>query len=190
MGSLCRGVAPRADFGIACRGAVGSVLLLSRQPFDQLSGSSILFTADSVTSVELARQLLDRAGNNDYRVEYGESPGAHDACLVIGDRALVESRQSAWPYQTDLSQRWLDETGLPFVFARWMARRSVSRQDRERLVAALHASLDSPWPVDRPNRAGMDPAEARAYLENMTYRLDARCQEAINLFRTYCYVVA
>ena len=44
-----------------------------------------------------------------------------DAILVIGDRAMdLDTHEfcESW----DLGEQWLKETGLPFVFAMWVAR--------------------------------------------------------------------
>jgi chorismate dehydratase len=50
-----------------------------------------------------------------------ESPA--DAVLVIGDRAMhPESFRPTFQSDWDLGQTWFEETGLPFVFAMWVAR--------------------------------------------------------------------
>jgi chorismate dehydratase len=181
---------PLSHFGIACRGAVGSVILFSHQPFDRLSGCRLLFTGDSVTSIVLARQLLDRAGNTEYRIERGDDPRGYDGYLAIGDRALHEVRTSEFPVATDLSLRWFTTTGLPFVFARWVVRRTESDRNKTELAQALGQSLETPWRIEVPNRAGLDRDEARNYLNNMIYRLDASCLEAVTTFKANLHVVA
>lgn len=45
------------------------------------------------------------------------------AAVVIGDRALVQHKKSAYYY--DLSEAWQQHTGLPFVFAAWVANKPV-----------------------------------------------------------------
>jgi len=46
-----------------------------------------------------------------------------DAVLVIGDRAMhPDSYRPAFQSDWDLGQAWFEETGLPFVFAMWVAR--------------------------------------------------------------------
>ena len=181
---------PLSDFGIACRGAVGSVILFSRQPFDRLSGCRLLFTGDSVTSVVLARKLLDRAGNTKYHIERGDDPTGYDGYLAIGDRALHKIRSHEFPVATDLSLKWFTTTGLPFVFARWVIRRTESDSHKRELAAALGQSLGTPWQIEVPNRAGLDSDEAHNYLNNIIYRLDASCLEAITAFRAHLHVVA
>lgn len=108
--------------GISCRGAVRSILLLSRVPWKQIK--SLATDASSRTSVELARVIL--------RERYGVEPRmtqqqpvleemlAHsDAALIIGDSALrVEPEASSYEW-LDLGAEWFEMTGLPFVFAAW-----------------------------------------------------------------------
>jgi chorismate dehydratase len=73
----------------------------------------------------------------------------HDARLVIGDAALVlrgEARLHAgaqvtalpsYPYAYDLGETWKAWTGLPFVFAVWVAQRTAPVAD----ALGIHASL-------------------------------------------------
>jgi chorismate dehydratase len=181
---------PLSDFGIACRGKVGSVLLFSHKPFEELSGSRLLFTAESATSVALARHLLDRAGNTEYRVERGDLPEGYDGYLVIGDRALREAAASNYPVVTDLSERWHDATQLPFVFARWVVRKSVPAAKRKKLAEALSRSLSAAPVIPQPNPAGLTAKQAQAYLSRIIYRLDDDCQRGAARFRRAVYVFA
>ncbi len=55
-------------------------------------------------------------------VQYTRHP--RDAILLIGDRAMHEPTEqfhTVW----DLGAKWLEWTGLPFVFAMWVARRDA-----------------------------------------------------------------
>jgi chorismate dehydratase len=181
---------PLSNFGIGCRGRVGSVLLFSHKPFDQLSGTRLLFSAESSTSVALARYLLDRAGNSEYRVERGDRPDGYDGYLAIGDRALRASAHPTFEVVTDLSERWHDMTHYPFVFARWVVRKSVSQVLRKRLAEDLSRSLSVIPIIPVFNSAGLSPEQARAYLSRITYRLDEACLEGALLFRKAVRVLA
>lgn len=174
---------PLSNFGVACKGPVHSVLLFSRKPFAQLSEARLLFTSDSVTSVALARFLLDRAGNLDYQVERGDEPKGYDGYLAIGDRALRAAGTAPFKHVTDLSERWFALTSLPFVFARWMVRKSAPVVEKKKLAEDLARSLSVPPVVTEADSAGLSPKAAHAYLSNMIYRLDAQCLESIELFR-------
>ncbi len=112
-------------YGIACRGAVRSILLASRKPFRKIE--TLAVDASSRTSTELARVIL--------REIYGAMPElmSHqpdleamlqncDAALVIGDPAL-KIDPYCLPYEVlDLGAEWYALTGLPMVFALWAGR--------------------------------------------------------------------
>lgn len=181
---------PLSNFGIACRGKVGSVLLFSGKAFDELSGSRLLFTAESATSVALARYLLDRAGNTDYQVERGDQPDGYDGYLAIGDRALRTAAQTSFPFVTDLSERWHDLTRLPFVFARWVVRKSVPAPERKGLAEALSRSLSVAPDFAASNSSGLSDEQCRQYLGRIIYRLDNDCLKGAGRFRKAVHVFA
>jgi chorismate dehydratase len=114
--------------GIACHGAVRSILLISHVPAAQIRS----FAADtsSRTSVELARVLLERKyGTSVERIPHAPDlepmMRIADAALIIGDPALAID-PAALPYHVyDLGSEWLEFTGLPMVFAVWAGRKGV-----------------------------------------------------------------
>jgi chorismate dehydratase len=179
---------PLGDWGIACRGAVGSVLLYSHKPISSLSRARVLCTAESSTSVVLARQLLDDVGSHDVQIERGDMPDEYDGYLAIGDRALLFDKEHSFEHRTDLCELWLERTGLPFVFARWVVRKSLGAELKGEFARALATSIQTPWPTDIPNRVGLDSTDAHAYLGNMMYQLDDDCFKAIDRFRSSLHV--
>ena len=126
--------------GIACRGAVRSILLVSRCPFARIRRLAV--DSSSRTSVHLARVIL--------RERFGAEPEltpappdldqmlAHaDAALIIGDPALRLTPE-ALPYEwLDLGAEWLTLTGLPMVFAAWAGKPGL---DSEALAAITRGS--------------------------------------------------
>ena len=124
-------------FAIAARGAVRSVKLFGRVPFGQVE--RLALDAGSRTSQALARVWLDAAhGVRPRRIEplpMGVPPqeSTADAVLVIGDRAM-KVPDDAFLEAVDLGDAWFTLTGLPFVFALWVARPGVDLGD---LPAAL-----------------------------------------------------
>jgi predicted solute-binding protein len=108
--------------GITCRGAVRSILLVSRRPFANIQKLAV--DLSSRTSVQLARVILrERFG-----VEPELAPAQPDleqmlahseAALIIGDPALRLTPDEL-PYEClDLGAEWFTLTGLPMVFAAW-----------------------------------------------------------------------
>jgi chorismate dehydratase len=119
------GLDPLPGCGIASRGAVRSILLVSKVPPGMIR--TLATDSSSRTSVALARIILARR----YGVEpefLSHSPDLDgmlaraDAALLIGDPAL-RIDPGALPYRTlDLGAEWWEMTGLPAVFAVWAAR--------------------------------------------------------------------
>jgi len=111
--------------GIACFGAVRSILLLSRVPWREVH--TLAADASSRTSVQLARIILrERYGAKPriaaHRPALSEMLSSADAALLIGDPALrVDTQQLNVPW-LDLGAEWLALTGLPMVFAAWAGR--------------------------------------------------------------------
>jgi chorismate dehydratase len=128
--------------GICCDGPTLTVRIFSRTAIDRIS--SLACDADSHTSVALARIIL--AETYDIRPEFTElRPGGPtaDAMLLIGDKVVRdEPPRGHYPHQLDLGEAWKNLTGLPFVFAAWMARPGVDLEDLpDRLQQAKRMGL-------------------------------------------------
>jgi predicted solute-binding protein len=111
--------------GIACRGAVRSILLVTKVPPGKIR--TLAADSSSRTSVELARVVLERRYGAAPRVEAFPPDLApmletHDAALVIGDPALRLGARHPPFAVLDLGEEWVAMTGLPMVFAVWGCR--------------------------------------------------------------------
>jgi chorismate dehydratase len=136
------------DLAISCDGPVRSVMLFSKKPATELSGRRVLISRSSMTSVALLELLFENVWHarpifvptdaeiSDVARFEGED---HDARLVIGDAALLLSSGASprYPHGYDLGEVWKEWTGLPFVFAVWVAQRNVVVND----ALAVHAGL-------------------------------------------------
>ena len=146
------------DLAISCDGPVRSVMLFSKHPANELDARRVIVSKSSMTSVALLELLFENvwharpefvAGDAEMSDIVGFDRDVHDARLVIGDAALVlrgEARPhagahvTAWPsypYAYDLGETWKAWTGLPFVFAVWVAQRTAPVAD----ALGIHASL-------------------------------------------------
>jgi chorismate dehydratase len=115
---------------IASHGAVRSILLVSKKPFEEIQTLSA--DSSSRTSVQLARVILAKT--------YGANPtlsphapdldsmlASADAALIIGDPAL-RLDPATLPYRTlDLGAEWWNLTRLPMVFAVWAGPAPLTR---------------------------------------------------------------
>ena len=131
---------------IACRGPVWSVKLMSSKPLGSIR--TLAMDEGSRTSVALVRLLLDR--------QYSISPelislpikanwqeAKTDAVLIIGDRAMQPEPSKRFQLEIDLGQWWLEQTGLPFVFAMWTARPGISDEGLNEIDKLLSSSRDN-----------------------------------------------
>lgn len=142
------------DLAISCDGPVRSVLLFSPVPAEELGGREVIVSASSMTSVALLELLFEHVWACRPRLVPGDAELAHvadfvtdragmsmePARLVIGDAALYLSAGPAQPgyaYTYDLGLEWKRWTGLPFVFAVWVARRAVPVADSLRVHTSL-----------------------------------------------------
>ena len=115
-----------SNAAIACRGPVWSVRLFFRCEPSQVR--TIAMDIGSRTSAALTKVLFHGQFGfvpDAIPLELSDDPRetTADAVLVIGDRAMhPESLRSHFCSEWDLGQVWLEQTGLPFVFAMWVAR--------------------------------------------------------------------
>src|ERR1039458_5179358 len=108
--------------GIACRGAVRSILLVSSRPANEIR--TLAADASSRTSVALARIVLARRYGVDPAVvrrppDLPSMLGEADSALIIGDPALHINPETTPFHVYDLGREWMEMTGLPMVFAVW-----------------------------------------------------------------------
>lgn len=127
------------DLSISCNGPVMSVILVSKYPFEELSGKTIILTRESATAAALSRFLFASQKVRPYiktgKVRCAEDLNDADAALVIGDAALKEDWASKFSHVWDLGQMWKDYTSLPFVFALWAVRKTFAHKHPELVLS-------------------------------------------------------
>lgn len=183
------------DLAITCDGPVRSVMLFSTRPARELNGRRVIVSRSSMTSVALLELLFENVwrarpefvpGNSELGdiARFGEEE--HEARLVIGDAALILNHArrggeggdvASYPYVYDLGSEWKAWTGLPFVFAVWVAQRSTPVPASLGAHASLMASRD--WGLahlddlaEQANRVtGVARAACVEYFEGLDYSL-------------------
>ena len=177
--------------GIACRGPVRSILLISKVPFSQIRRLAV--DSSSRTSVMLSRIILSK--------KYGIEPAlvSHppdlpamlqlcDAALIIGDPAL-RLDPAHLPYRVlDLGDEWTKMTGLPMVFAVWAARRGSTAHDPAPFLASLRFGLEHLEDIflDCHAKVGISAELARAYLtRHIAFELGEPEYSGLSLFLKY-----
>lgn len=114
------------DYCIGAEQEVASVGIFSEVPMENIE--TVLLDYQSRTSVNLAKVLLKHYWKKevvlqDANEDFREQIGGTTAGVVIGDRALQQLKISKHHY--DLASSWIDFTGLPFVFAAWVANKKL-----------------------------------------------------------------
>lgn len=118
------------DFCIGCEGPVASVCIFSEVPIQEVK--TVYLDYQSRTSVNLAKVLLREYWKKDVDFidakgeEYRHEIKGTTAGVVIGDRALQQRKMSKYIY--DLGEAWIEHTGLPFVFAAWIANKKLPEE--------------------------------------------------------------
>lgn len=141
--------------GISCRGAVRSILLVSRVPVREIK--TLAADLSSRTSSQLARVILREMYGVAPEIverppELGSMIAECDAALLIGDSALRLDPYTL-PYEVlDLGAEWYALTGLPMVFALWAGR---SAKDGAGVAQNELAQI-----LERSYRFGRDRIEA------------------------------
>jgi chorismate dehydratase len=182
------------ELGITSDGPVRSVMLFSKRSPRDLGGRRVVVSKSSMTSVALLELLFEHVWRCRPEFVPGDAELAdiarfdddtHDARLVIGDAALklfdAANRGGPWadryPYREDLGAVWKQWTGLPFVFAVWVAQRRTPVHASLAAHASLIASRD--WGLQHLDELALQAARAsgvpldtcRTYFAGLDYRL-------------------
>jgi chorismate dehydratase len=177
-----------SDACIACRGPVLSVKLFSRVEATNIR--TLALDEGSRTSIALVRILLkERFGLEPETVPLaiGDSlfDTSADAALLIGDRA-IHSPLGRFAEVWDLGDQWCNWSGLPFVFAMWVARRGTDVSDLEAgLAAARDCGVASMEQIAQVEAAplGLTVPQCLSYLrDNLHFYLGPREREGLELF--------
>ncbi len=166
---------------------------------ETLKGLTVLATSQSETSVALLNIVLNKFYEMHCPVKSSDeslSKGieTHSAYLLIGDNAMREALR--WPklFIYDLGDIWYRNTGLPFVFALWIARRDSSLREPE-LFARFKKDLDTAkagalkdlWTIARESSLlnVLPQDKIVSYWQGISYDLSDEHRQGLELFRKY-----
>ena len=182
------------DMAIASPGSVQSIQLFSRVPIHEIR--RIALDTSSRTSVALLKVLLAE--------KYQISPAfticaptvipstalqnrqypPFEAVLLIGDPAL--RHLDSTEYSVDLGEAWYKLTGLPFVYACWVAREEACLGDLPQMLLASKARGIAQIPeIARieARKLGLPETLCLDYLQNrIKYDLDESAIAGIEMF--------
>ncbi len=176
------------DACVTCHGPVRSVKLYCRVPPAQIR--TLALDEGSRTSAALTRILLKEHYGIEPEVQrlplgvpVEQSPS--DAAMLVGDRGMHPAAgcfETVW----DLGELWHQWTGLPFVFALWVARADAALCGVDaHLARARDEGLCHLPEIARgaAPEVGLPAEECLAYLrENIRFRLGPREREGLERF--------
>ena len=159
-------------------------MLASADPLENVD--TVYLDSHSLTSVRLVRLLAAKLWKREFRwrelddFSVLDDPKPRTGYVIIGDK--VFAREAAFRYRYDLAEQWRLLTGLPFVFAAWVARGGVPEVTVDSLTEALAygtAHID-----EAIRRYGYgDRPYARDYLtRNIDFVFDEQKRRAMELY--------
>ena len=184
------------DLSIACFGRVMSVILVSKKPFENLTNNKVIITDSSAAAAELLKLLFSiKRVKPVFETMPIQCPDEikkfADAALIIGDKALKEKWHVHFDHIYDLGQMWLELTGLPFVFALWVVRKSFADKKPE-VVSSIIKLFNISKKQGKKNLEdiaqkaseilGIDIDICRKYYELLNYNLDPLQFKGIRTF--------
>lgn len=124
------------SYCIGSVGAVNSVFIFSSVPAQQIK--KLRLDPQSRTSNNLAKVLLKF--HFKVEVEFVTDPEAEaDAMVLIGDRTF--GRKADFAYAYDMGEEWMNFTGLPFLYAAWVANKAIPQEFVNAFDEALKLGL-------------------------------------------------
>lgn len=133
-----------SDYCIGASGKVKTVLLLSDVPLNEIK--SIYLDYQSRTSVNLIKILAKKYWKikpewKNTTKGYENKIKGKNAGLIIGDRTF--HLEKSYKYVYDLAEEWEKFTGLPFVFAAWVANKPIDEKFVVEFNKALQYGIDN-----------------------------------------------
>jgi len=190
-------------FSVSSAGPIYSIRLFSKLPLHNLGGKEIALSSDSETSNVLLKIILEeflslkcrfRSTN---RRSVKSILSTFSAVLHIGDTAMIEAKKltpDTELYIYDLGELWFEYTGLPFVFALWIARKQAVAEKKE-LISKLSNDLIKARKYagkkfqliakEAPQKKWLTEKELVDYWKNISYDFTEKHLEGLRLFEKY-----
>ena len=177
------------EYCIGANGNVKTVLLLSQVPLDKIR--KIHLDHHSLTSVNLVKVLSKHYWKTDpLWINLDENTEININCMesivAIGDKTFLLEKEFKHVY--DFATEWKRFTGLPFVFACWVADKNLSNEQINRFTDALEwGVLNKKKAVDNLFDAKKFPfVNIEEYLEkNIDFVFNTNKHQALKLFLEY-----
>jgi chorismate dehydratase len=172
------------DFCIGANGPVKTVMLYSEVPLKDIK--TIFLDYQSRTSVMLVQILAKHWWKISpiwiqAKTGYEKKIKGTNAGLIIGDRNFSLPKQFKYAY--DLSVEWKSFTGLPFVFACWIANKELDENVAADFYRSLRFGVENRNKIAKELKNQFDETMIRNYLNNcINYSFDKNKKTAMDLF--------
>ena len=171
---------------IGAVGAVNSVFIFSNCAIADVK--RVQLDPQSRSSNNLAKVLL----KNYWKIQpelitgaedYSHSTDTQTAFVQIGDRTF--GKKENYEYVYDLAEEWANFTGLPFVFAAWIANKPIPDDFMQEFDLALKSGLAHRHELlkELPQRADFDLEDY--LMHKLDFELTADKKKALYLFLDY-----
>jgi len=169
-----------ADYCIGSIGAVNSVFIFSKVPVAEIK--TVKLDRESRTSNNLAKVLLKFHWKAE-PVFTTDLEAETDAMVLIGDRTFGKKADYAYAY--DMGEEWMNFTGLPFLYAAWVANKPIPEDFKIIFNAALKLGLDQRGEVLKtlPSFPNFDVEDY--LMHKLDFDLTAQKRDALTLFLSY-----
>lgn len=175
-----------SNYCIGATGKVKTVCIFSEKPLEKVSRIFLDFHSKSSVALtkllcthhwKISPELIPATQGYENQI-VGDTAG-----LIIGDRTIGLDRR--YPYVYDLGEAWTAWTGLPFVFAAWIAVKPQNPELMERFNKALQIGIDH-LPELVKILPTMDNFDIEGYFRNnISYNLDEAKWLGLNRFLNY-----
>ena len=164
----------RGSYCIGADGEVDTVVLLSQVPLEQIK--SVRLDDHSRTSNLLLQVLAERYWHKEWDYYMSHDTALSETCLMIGDK--VFKHRDTFAYRYDLAAAWKALTGLPMVFAVWIARPGIPDAVIQQLDEAFRFGME--WVTS--GKAGLEEWEKAYLMHRISYPLDEGKLKAMDLY--------
>jgi chorismate dehydratase len=161
-------------------GAVNSVFIFSHVPVQEIK--TVRLDLQSRTSNNLAKVLLKFHWMQEVEFTTDQEEQT-DAIVLIGDRTFSNRRGYAHAY--DMGAEWMKFTGLPFLYAAWIANKAIPDAFVAQFNEALKFGLAHRKEVmeELPDISGFDMEDY--LMHKLDFDLTPQKREAMDLFLSY-----
>lgn len=173
------------DYCIGADGAVGSVMLYSEVPLEKIE--RIFLDYQSKTSVALIQVLAKHFWKItpewlNAKEGFEQQIGEKAAGIIIGDRTFELGEK--YPFSYDLAEEWMKFTGLPFVFACWVANRELPEELVREFNRAIKFGIDNKEKMIQEWKLNEEYGiNVKEYLtEKISYSFDSAKKEGLKKF--------